>query len=187
MLLSFYNGDWRLGKLIHHCVDCVLCRNGETSSREVAMAILITCDVLVSRCPSLPSSKDWGSISHQCARQALGISLHQILPRVLSLVFSKWDALPDPGDGDAAPRHADPEEFRKYLKRKAWRAYKVMVSTSNHIKWCVRSWAVEPLDYLLQRLQHLDHKGGALRVCLSSTRSPFLVCQRRAVLGLRGF
>ncbi len=126
-----------------------------------------------------PSKKEWGSVSDNCAKQCLGILCHNILPRVAAESFGRWEnALPDLGDADAPPRGVDPEAYRKYSRRKTWRAVCCLQSEHNLENWCVRSWALEPIDRLLMRLQWLDARDKALLDCLSPARSPFQSAMR---------
>ena len=172
-LLALLNGNWSLKRLTHHCVDCVLCPHGEADSQKNVYAALCDVDVLASKSSKSPSSKDWGSISKHASKQSLGILCHYTLPQCLEGALGDWDkALPDLANADALPCQ-DPEEMRKYLRRKAWRAMCVMRDETKRLNWCVRSWVMEPVDALLQRLQWLDERGNALLAFLSPATSPY--------------
>lgn len=177
-LLATLNGDWSIPLLTHHCVNCNECPGGIEDTKKNVFAALLACNVLAGTSGKMPSTKDWGSVSHHCSQQSLGILCHKVLPRVLENAFGRWDdALPDDRDCDV-PDGQDPEEFRKYLRKKAWRSKLVMSSPAKQLAWCLQSWALEPMDHLLQRLQWIDERGHSLLDCVSTQRSPILECEK---------
>ena len=89
--------------------------------QENTCAALLARDVLMGKGTALPSHKDRAPRADYIGRQTLGIMCHNILPQVVQAGMPSWDdGLPDLAGNDL--EDAEREDFRKTMRRKAYRA-----------------------------------------------------------------
>ena len=174
--LRVLNGDWRLQRLVHHCLAPGVC-----DCKQVVFAALVSCNVVINKTTTrTPSAKDWGTSTLHIAGQTLGMLCHGVGPRCFADGLPSWSDIElgaDPDELQPAPG-ASPNEQRLYLRRKSCRAKCTMQNKNVHIEWCAITFSLAPVEHLLMRVQKLDGQGDGLLDCLDPTLSPVEDCQR---------
>ena len=179
---KYLNGDWRLQRLVHHCGYGCGCAS-EDDTKEKVYACLLACDVLCSSGKRLPSNKDWGSVWEHASRQCFGMMCHSILPQAVRTALPNFSAMEPPLQPSDDHQLGDIQEFRKFLRCKAWRCSCVVQDVEKKKHWVISSWTLEPVDQCLLRVRWMDSRGSALLDAVSPKRSPFRQL-RRALLSM---
>jgi hypothetical protein len=138
---------------------------------------LVECSVLLGT-GGLPAKNKWGSMSSALAEISLGVLIHAVLPRAFRAAFPSFDdgQLPQL-DNDAVD-----EEYQVVVKRKVYRVGKYLGPLGNTFRarqGLLANFVLEPLDWLWQRLQHLDEQSKPLFEITTPSRSPFIAVEKR--------
>ena len=96
-----------------------------------------------------------------------GMLLHSVLPRAWHLAWPKWHV--DRVD-------ADNDDFHRMVRSKVYRAKLWMCADNAVVKHLGLSIGISVADHCLQRLQHLDAKGGLLENIASRSGCPLRAC-----------
>ena len=116
----------------------------------------------------LPASNKWWTFGPHLARQAGGLLVHRVLPRVALAAFSCEDV--DDGDADS---------FHAVANKKKQQAVDFLTDPGSAITLGVAAITVAPLDHLSFRLQHLDAHGcSGLELVDRSDKGLLFTCQR---------
>ena len=163
------NGNIRRPRCQHYCNGCCLDSDGIYSRRiavENFASAFITAGVFSNSGTHAMKSR-WLSTSGGLSMLLAGLLLHNILPRAWHLAWPKWHIIRNPDEGD---------DFHRLVRSKVYRA-KLWMSADNVVVKCLgQSIGVSVADHCLQRLTHLDAKGGLLQSVATRSGCPLREC-----------
>lgn len=156
MILGMINGDIGKPRFVHIEHGC--CTGRADTCDKFFLALVQGVGTLLTE-SGLPAASRWGSLASSNSELQLAESFHAGFSRAFLSAFD----LRTPGShatiDDGAPADVD---FRLLMQRKVYRVRKVLEDPGRRMQMLRLSYITEPLDHLLQRLQHLDESSSPL-------------------------
>ena len=169
LLRRFCNGNIMRRRCQHYCNGCCLDEYG-VYSRRLAVnnftAAFVSAGIFTNLSTHAMKSR-WLSSSGALAMLLCGMLLHGVLPRAWDIAWPKWHI--DRCD-------ADNDDFHRLVRSKVYRAKLWMCADNAVVKHLGLSIGISVADHCLQRLQHLDAKGGLLEKIASRSGCPLRAC-----------
>ena len=174
---TYVNGNVKDKTPHHFCTGC--CRN-KAEARENFYAAVVEASALLDSIVAKPPTKSrWGTCCQAAAAVSLGIMWHECFPQAVSQAFPNYAA------ADAAAQQQagldedadDIDAMRRTIRNKTYRMTKVCETAACRQTIVLTSWIASPLDHLIQRVQHVSERPGALRDILKPDASPFMECR----------
>ena len=162
MILEMCNGDIKRRRFCHIEKGC--CPGGRTEACEKYVGALEEGVGILMNKSGRPAEGKWGSMSKSNAEFQLADMVHGAFHRVFLRAFS--NAQP-PDDAD------DDDDYRVVLTRKLHRVKTVMEDDARRARAAQHGYCLEPLDWMLQRVQWLDVHSKPLWDVLRPSSCPF--------------
>ena len=178
--LRVLNGDWRSPAVEHYCNSPTCCRGvGDATDKITAVLVEVIFGRLSSR---PPACNRWYTFGPALECQALGMVLHQILPRVI-----ERSALAGPERDVPKDEQDDPSScFKEYCGRKERQAVAFLTDQPGSAHTVTVAVVVtEPVDRLSQRFQLLDAASHGISEAVSS-QGPLRHCMKHLTGLARG-
>ena len=174
MILEMCNADIRLPNPRHIEVGC--CTGGaEEVKSKFLRALTEGVGALLNK-SGLPAEAKWGTMAAANSELQLAELVHGVFRQVFLLAYPQDRRV---GAGGADDYHAQ-------VHQKVNRARRVVEDADRRHQLLLFAFATEPLDWLWQRLQHMDERGNGLLDLTHPATSPVGEANRRWVALLSG-
>ena len=139
--------------------------------KEGYFAALMKLNVLLGAGVRLPSKGRWGSMTGSASEVALGQMVHGVYGRAFAKAFPDWKSGEELDDEQAAA--ADDDDYHTACKNKVDRVSCIVRSPVREMEILLMAFSAEPIDWLWQRLQHLDAASKPLFTLQRPELNPF--------------
>ena len=174
MILEMCNADIRLPKPRHIEVGC--CPGGpEEVKSKFLLALTEGVGALLNK-SGLPAEAKWGSMAAANSELQLAELVHGVFHQVFLLAYPQ-----DRKDGGGGT-----DDYHAQVHQKVNRARRVVEDVDRRHQLLLFAYATEPLDWLWQRVQHMDERGSGLLDLTHPATSPVGEANRRWVALLSG-
>ena len=164
VLAKLLNGDWARPTVQHFCYGT--CCNGqsrETAEEAITAALAEAWFEPISE--NIPSIARWSTFGDCLPEEVGGMLCHAILPRVMGIVEAELagEQLEDNAENDD-----NLDSWQVHITKKLQKAFATLSDQPATTQvWSTALFATEPIDYLSNRLQHLDTVGSSLKELVS--------------------